>query len=388
VLNKFTEEQRESLWDEAQSDGLSRRHFLKMLLTGGAAVMLADCAGWSPEPIGLPKAITYGKLPRWRGFNLVEKAGLPSNNTYLEWDFDTMVEWGFDFVRLPTDYRIWTESPGVYRDQPLKEIDQAIAWARERGIHVDLCLHRVPGYCVNPPKEPLDLWSDGPMGEEARRQFAAQWQMLAARYRGIPPAELSFNLVNEPPNVPAKKYVRAVTPAVTAIRGEDPDRLIIADGVNLGGYPVKELLPLKIAQSTRGYDPMSLTHYRAPWVPDSESWPTPTWPIQGNPLLVSQGRGYNKKTLWRKLQGWKELADRSVGVHVGEWGAYRYTPHNVVLAWMKDCLDNWKQAGIGWALWNLRGPFGPLDSNRGDVTYENYKGHKLDREMLELLKQG
>jgi endoglucanase len=110
-----------------------------------------------------------------------------------------MAEWGFDFVRLPTDYRIWTTAPDVYREQPLKEIDQVISWARQRGIHVNLCLHRAPGYCVNAPKEPLDLWADGSSGQEARSQFAAQWRMFAARYRGIPSAELSFNLVNEPP---------------------------------------------------------------------------------------------------------------------------------------------------------------------------------------------
>jgi endoglucanase len=75
-------------------------------------------------------------------------------------------------------------------------------------------------------------------------------------------------------------------------------------------------------------------------------------------------------------------------VHVGEWGAYSYTPHTVVLAWMSDCLRNWQQAGMGWALWNLRGGFGLLDSDRADVLYEPYRGHRLDRKMLELLRQG
>jgi len=37
-------------------------------------------------------------------------------------------------------------------------------------------------------------------------------------------------------------------------------------------------------------------------------------------------------------------------------------------------------------LWNLRGSFGVLDSERTDVDYENFKGHKLDRKMLELLR--
>jgi endoglucanase len=53
---------------------------------------------------------------------------------------------------------------------------------------------------------------------------------------------------------------------------------------------------------------------------------------------------------------------------------------------MRDSLDLWKEAGWGWALWNLRGSFGILDSGRRDVVYESFRGHKLDREMLELLR--
>jgi endoglucanase len=38
-------------------------------------------------------------------------------------------------------------------------------------------------------------------------------------------------------------------------------------------------------------------------------------------------------------------------------------------------------------MWNLRGSFGVMDSERQDVQYEDFKGHKLDRKMLELLKR-
>jgi endoglucanase len=71
---------------------------------------------------------------------------------------------------------------------------------------------------------------------------------------------------------------------------------------------------------------------------------------------------------------------------VGEWGSFSYTPHDVTLRWMRDCLTNWKKAGFGWALWNFRGSFGILDSNRKDVAYEDFQGHKLDRKMLDLLR--
>ena len=61
------------------------------------------------------------------------------------------------------------------------------------------------------------------------------------------------------------------------------------------------------------------------------------------------------------------------------------TPHDVVLAWMHDLMGQWKAAG--WAMWNFRGGFGILDSKRADVKYEEFKGHKLDRKMLELIKE-
>ena len=71
-----------------------------------------------------------------------------------------------------------------------------------------------------------------------------------------------------------------------------------------------------------------------------------------------------------------------------KWGAYQVTPHAVTLAWMKDNLDLWEEAGWGWALWNFRGSFGVLDSGRADVRYEEFHGHKLDRRMLELIRGG
>jgi endoglucanase len=129
---------------------------------------------------------------------------------------------------------------------------------------------------------------------------------------------------------------------------------------------------------------MELTHYKANWVRGSENWPEPSWPLQrsGKPTLDKE---FLRKD---RVQPWKALEQKGVGVHVGEWGAFSHTPHKVVLAWMQDVLDLWKQAGWGWSLWNLRGGFGVLDSQRTDVQYEELRGHKLDREMLKVLQAG
>ncbi len=106
-------------------------------------------------------------------------------------------------------------------------------------------------------------------------------------------------------------------------------------------------------------------------------------------LTVPGGKpAWDREKLWNvQIEPWKKLEARRVGVHVGEWGAFSKTPHAVALAWMRDCLENWRKAGWGWALWNFRGSFGVLDSEREDVEYEDFEGHKLDRAMLELLRK-
>lgn len=345
-------------------------------MPGGALSVLAAPASDASQ--NRNKRVDYRKLPRWRGFNLLEKFTLQHNAPFVETDFDIVREWGFDFVRLPMDYRTWTDPDDPYRlvEKTLQEIDDAVRYGRERGIHVNINFHRGPGYCVNPPQEPLDLWTD----PEAQKRFVYHWEAFAKRYKGIPSSELSFNLLNEPGMMAVEPYVKVVTATGEAIRAADPDRLMIADGVRRGNQPVPELAPLKIAQSTRGYAPMQISHFRASWIAGSDKWEVPTWPLQ-------EEGGWDKERLRRvQIEPWKALEKLGVGVHVGEWGANRHTPHSAVLAWMTDQLTLWKEAGWGWAMWNLRGPFGPLDSQREDVQYETFRGHKLDRKMLELIQ--
>jgi endoglucanase len=38
-------------------------------------------------------------------------------------------------------------------------------------------------------------------------------------------------------------------------------------------------------------------------------------------------------------------------------------------------------------LWNFRGPFGVLDTERPGTKFENWQGHRLDRSLLTLLQK-
>jgi endoglucanase len=350
---------------------IDRRAFLQLGTAAVAGLTRALPAQEPPEP-------SAAKLPRWRGFNLIEKFTQERNAPFRESDFEWMARWGFDFARLPMSYTCWSSSERwrESNERVLEEIDQAVEYGRQHNVHVNLNLHRAPGYCVNPPKEPFDLWTDA----EALEATCFHWAQFARRYRGIPNARLSFDLLNEPADLDESQYVRVVKALVAAIRAEDPRRLIIADGLRWGRDPVVGLADLGVAQSTRGYDPMRISHHRASWIGGADRWPEPSWPLTDGD---TQDRAWLRRTC---ILPWQELARRGVGVHVGECGCHNRTPHAVGLAWMKDFLELWQEAGWGWALWNFRGSFGILDSGRQDVAYESFEGHQLDRRLLELLR--
>ncbi|UCE06148.1 MAG: cellulase family glycosylhydrolase [bacterium] len=365
---------------------MNRRDFLK---TSGSLVAMS-LSGLGVKALSKPQRSML-KFPRYRGFNLLAKfGGRGPRRKFNEEDFEIMVDWGFDFARIPMSYWNWASKDDWYAidEDVLKDIDEVIELGKQYKIHINLNFHRVPGYCINGRHlERMDLFEDTPENmQKALDAVVYHWKFFTKRYKGIPSSQLSFDLINEPPHMKEEtRYVEIVKALVKGIREEDPDRLIVADGKNVGRTPVYGIVDLGLVQSTRGYDPMAVSHYTATWVPkDSyETFEKPTWPLKGD-----DGKIWDKAALKEKLiDTWKPLTDMGVPVHVGEWGCYNKTPHDVALRWMRDLLSLWKEAGWGYAMWNLKGDFGVLNSKREDVKYENYKGHKLDRKMLELLKE-
>jgi aryl-phospho-beta-D-glucosidase BglC (GH1 family) len=483
---------------------------------------------------------TAEKLPSsWKGFNLLNmfySGGRETDMPFNEKEFKMLSDWGFNFVRIPIDYRILIRGNdwNNMNESAMRRLDKAIEYGIKYDIHICLNLHRGPGYTVASPAETTNLWTQA----KPQEAFARMWGFFAGRYKNVPNEYLSFNFLNEPAGVDEKTYADVIKKAADAIRASDPDRILMADGLDYGVIPSSLIKELGIAQATRGYAPHSLTHYKAGWVEGSDKLPLPTWPVSLIPkylyglqksevsrsvfriehdftaaynldvnvgivskeaklvvkadgkviydrLFISgSGSGewtqavYNSEwniyqnifnrdyrsnipagvtliTLevtdgdwmsindlkfspvnktaadetartfsvtpnapdwgavippvkitadgqivienahiqdreWLKntyLEKWDELVKSGGGAMVGEWGAHNRTPHDVVLRWMEDNLINFKEAGMGWALWNLTGSFGVLNSGRDDVNYENFNGYKLDRKMLDILRK-
>jgi endoglucanase len=363
---------------------MTRREFISSSAAAAAATLLPTRARGQDAPA----ARAQPRIPRWRGFNLTEMSGGMRGRPYRETDFEWMAQWGFDFSRLPVSYWQWSSPKDWMTIEPdaLKPLDRAIELGKRHGVHLSLAMHRIPGYCVNGRDlEPYQLF-ESPRDSMQRALDAAvhHWGYLAQRYKDVPTSRLSFDLLNEPPFMKDQsRYVEICKALIAAIRAVSPDRLIFANGADIGQTPVLGLIDEGIVQSTHDYQPKMISHYKATWVPPSEyeSLEKPTWP-----MVDKHGVLWDREKLRaEEITKWKPLTDRGAPVHVGEWGCFSHTPHDACLAWMTDQLALWKEAGWGWSLWNLRGGFGIVDSNRADVAYEDFQGHKLDRRMLELL---
>ena len=193
------------------------------------------------------------------------------------------------------------------KESGLANIDRIVELRVKTRSTSNLSLHRAPGYCIAdthldaPKVEPFDLWRD----KEGEDAFVFHWDQLARRYKGVAAADLSFNLVNEPPvpvrtsttefertalelqdeafKRPVSKLTREDHRRVMArttdkIRESSPDRTIIVDGLDIGASIVEEMMHTVVAQSVHTYLPLEISHYRASWVDARSDFPAPQWP--------------------------------------------------------------------------------------------------------------
>ena len=86
-------------------NGITRKGFLAGI---GASAMAKW--GMAAEPV-----TDWRPAERWRGFNILGMFRCPTTGLapdprvdghFVEWEFKALHDWGFNFARLPLDYRI------------------------------------------------------------------------------------------------------------------------------------------------------------------------------------------------------------------------------------------------------------------------------------------
>jgi endoglucanase len=297
---------------------------------------------------------------------------------------DFLAKFGFNFVRIPVDYRFWTHNFDYFHpdESVFGYIDRYLEACRSRGIHMSLNLHRAPGYCTNRNDlERHNLWRD----EVAQEALIFLWETFACRYQGLPASLLSFDLINEPPapgtyGMTRQNHAALIRRTVAAIRAIDPDREIVIDGLGGGYLAMPELADLNVIHSGRGYHPMPISHHQANWWSEHAYAPEPTYPG-----LKWQGRRWDRTALRDSYKDWRAVERYGAQIHIGEFGCFNRTPNDIALRWLADLLNVFKEIGWGYALWNFKGPFGIVEHGRPGAKLELVDGYHVDRLLLDLM---
>ncbi len=172
-------------------------------------------------------------------------------------DIDSLKAWGFNSVRLPMHYNLYTlpvekepvAGQQTWLDKGFALTDSLLAWCRANRMYLVLDLHATPGGQGNDlniadrdPATP-SLWDS----EANRQKTVALWKKLATRYANEPYIG-GYDIINEPnwgfqdtandkhglqekTNAPLRQLMVDIT---TAIREVDKHHIIIIEGNGWG----------------------------------------------------------------------------------------------------------------------------------------------------------
>ena len=171
-------------------------------------------------------------------------------------DIDSLAAWGFNSVRLPMHYGLYTlpveaePVPGqnTWLQKGFELTDSLLAWCKANHMYLILDLHATPGGQGNDlnisdrdPAKP-SLWDS----EANQQKTIALWRKLAQRYAGDPSIG-GYDIINEPnwgfddpkdvrgtkekTNKPLRTLMMQIT---SAIREADKKHIIIIEGNGFG----------------------------------------------------------------------------------------------------------------------------------------------------------
>ena len=246
-------------------------------------------------------------------------------------DVDSLAKWGFNSIRLPMHYNLYTppieqEKNGEINwiEEGFTMTDNLVKWCAENKMYLILDLHAAPGgqgndaaisdYDTTKPS----LWQS----EANQKKMIALWKKLASRYRDNPWIG-AYDIINEPnwnftgtnkngcdenANGPLRDLMVCVT---KAIREVDTNHLIFIEG-NCWGNNYNGIFPL--------WDENMALSFHKYW-------------------------NYNTTASIQKMLDYRK--QYNVPIWLGESGENS----NV---WFKDALTLVETNNIGWAFWPMK----------------------------------
>ncbi|MBJ2175276.1 cellulase family glycosylhydrolase [Aureibaculum sp. A20] len=246
-------------------------------------------------------------------------------------DIDSLAAWGFNSIRLPMHYNLYT--PAIedettdeitWIEKGFKMTDDVLEWCKENKIYLILDLHAAPGgqgkdanISDYDPSKP-SLWES----EANQKKMIALWRKLANRYKDEQWIA-GYDIINEPnwgftgenkngcdetSNAPLRELMIATT---KAIREVDNNHIIFIEG-NCWGNNYKGVLP-----------------------------------VWDNNMVLSFHKYWNYNT----IESIQQMLDYRTQYNIPIWLGESGENSNV---WFKDAISLVEKNNIGWAFWPMK----------------------------------
>jgi endoglucanase len=268
-------------------------------------------------------------------------------------DVDSMAAWGFNSLRLPMHYNLFTlpieDEPVTGQDTWLEKgfvmVDSLLAWCEANQMYLILDLHAAPGgqgkdanISDYDPEKP-SLWESA----ENRRKTISLWKKLADRYKDEPWMG-GYDIINEP--------------------NWDFDN---AGNINGCNCEKNELLWSFYAEAIKGIREVDKNHLVIIegncWGNNYKNMPHPN--TFDNNLVMSFHKYWNYNRL-EEIQYILDYRDQyNVPVWLGESGENSNT-------WFTNAIALLEAHQIGWAWW----PYKKINSVTGTVTIPKTEGYQ------------
>jgi len=257
-------------------------------------------------------------------------------NHVTKTDIDSLKSWGFNSVRLPMHYNLFTlpiqeepvEGENTWLDKGFILTDSLISWCKQNEMYVILDLHAAPGgqgydqgiSDYNPALP--SIFESIPN----RRKTASLWKRIAERYADEPWVA-GYDLINEPNwNIPGGNALRNIYFQITdSIRAVDQKHIMFVEG---------------------NWFANDFTGLTPPWDDNMVYSPHKYWSV-------------NDPASMQWVVDMREQYD--VPLYLGETGENSNT-------WFHDAIDLFDELNMGWAWWPMKkvesiaGPYSAIKS--------------------------
>ena len=261
-------------------------------------------------------------------------------NYLQEEDLDSLKAWGFNSVRLPMHYNLYTlpiedePVPGehTWLDIGFEMTDSLLSWCSKREMYVILDLHAAPGgqgaesaISDYDPSKP-SLWQS----QANQDKTVALWQRLAERYKDEPWMG-GYDLLNE-------------------------------TNWNMDNNEPLKNLYLRLTDSIRAVDQTHIIFIEGNWFANDFTNLTPPW----DDNLVYSPHKYWSFNFQEDIQWVLDIRDQhNVPLWFGESGENSNT-------WFRDAIKLMESYGIGWAWW----PYKKVESISGPLSVRKSDGYQ------------